>query len=109
MIAGGRRGSAKTDGPRDLDFTIQQDHPVTRGIGSFRQHGEKLVRSPQITDGSRVLATVFDGREQDEPVVWVNRYGDGRVVHNLLGHDAASMKSDGFAQLLIGCVEWAGE
>lgn len=109
MIAGGRRGSAKTDGPRDLDVNIQQDHPVTRGIGSFRQHGEQLVRSPQITDGSRVLATVFDGREQDEPVVWVNRYGDGRVVHNLLGHDAASMKSDGFAQLLIGCVEWAGE
>jgi len=109
MIAGGRRGGAKTDGPRDLDVTVQLDHPVTRGIGSFRQSSDKLVRSPQISQGSRVLATVFDGGEQDEPVVWVNHYGNGRVVHNLLGHETASMKSDGFAQLLIGCVQWAGE
>jgi type 1 glutamine amidotransferase len=109
MIAGGRRGGAKTDQPRDLSVTIQKNHPVTRGIGSFRQPADKLVRSPQITEGSQVLATVFDGREQDEPVVWVNHYGNGRVVHNLLGHDTASMKSDGFAKLLIGCVEWAGE
>ena len=109
MIAGGRRGSARTDQPRDLSVTIQKHHPITRGIESFRQPADKLVRSPQITEGSQVLATVFDGREQDEPVVWVNHYGNGRVVHSLLGHDTASMKSDGFAELLIGCVEWAGE
>ncbi|MFP6765608.1 MAG: family 16 glycoside hydrolase, partial [Planctomycetaceae bacterium] len=109
MIAGGRRGGARTDGPHALKVTIQKDHPVTRGIRSFRLPADKLVHAPRITEDSQVLATAFDDREQDEPVVWVNHYGKGRVVHNLLGHDATSMKSDGFAQLLIGCVEWAGE
>ena len=109
MIAGGRRGRASATEPRELDVTIQKDHPVTRGIDSFHHGADKLVRSPRITDGSEVLATVFDGKEQDEPVVWVNHHGNGRVVHNLLGHDTESMKGDGFAGLLVGCVAWAGE
>ncbi len=109
MSGGGRRAGSRTTGPADLKVTIQRDHPVTRGIQSFDHGADKLVHSPRITDGSQVLATIFDGKQQDEPVVWVNHHGKGRVVHNLLGHDAESMKSDGFAKLLTGCVQWAGE
>lgn len=109
LIAGGRRRGAAKTVPRDLHVTIQENHPITRGIQSFHHGADSLVRSPQIANGAQVLATVFDDAEQDEPVLWVNHFGKGRVVHNLLGHDATSLKREGCAKLLVGCVTWAGE
>ena len=43
--------------------------------------------------GSVVLATAYSdpnkprGTGKDEPVIWVNTYGKGRVYDNVLGHD----------------------
>ena len=37
----------------------------------------------------------------------IARYGQGRCFATLLGHDAKSMDSDGFRQLLIRGIEWA--
>jgi hypothetical protein len=47
------------------------------------------------------------GSGKDEPVLTVNRFGKGRCVNLMLGHNAQSMKSLGFAALLSRSVEWA--
>jgi type 1 glutamine amidotransferase len=64
--------------------------------------------------GSEVLATAYSDKDKDpkntgkhEPVVWVAKYGKGRVVNNVLGHDTVAMKGKGFQTLLIRGVEWA--
>jgi type 1 glutamine amidotransferase len=63
---------------------------------------------------SEVLATAYSDKSLDpknsgqmEPVVWVAKFGKGRVCENVLGHDVAAMKDVGFQTLLIRCVEWA--
>ena len=40
-------------------------------------------------------------------MVWVARYGKGRVCENVLGHDVEAMQSAGFKLLMARCVEWA--
>ena len=95
--------------------TVRKDHPITRGIKEFKHGRDELYQNSVILPGSEVLVTAFSDREKDpkntgkhEPMVWVARYGKGRVCHNVLGHDVEAMKSPGFQVLLIRGVEWAG-
>jgi type 1 glutamine amidotransferase len=92
----------------------QKEHPITRGIKSFTHGRDELYQNSLITEGSEVLVTAYSDPSKDpkntgkdEPMVWVNKYGKGRVCQNALGHDVEAMKSVGFETLLVRCVEWA--
>ena len=98
------------------EFTVksQKEHPITRGIKSFRHGRDELYQNSMITEGSQVLVTAYSDPSKDEkntgkdePMVWVNKYGKGRVCQNALGHDVEAMQSAGFKTLLVRCVEWA--
>ncbi len=116
ITAGGWRKQGFHGKMHEFTLTPQQDHPITRGITPFEHGRDELYQNSLITEGSEVLVTAFSdpskdpkNTQQDEPMVWVNSYGKGRVVQNALGHDPTAMKGDGFATLMVRCVEWAGE
>lgn len=102
------------------------DHPVTRGLKDFRLWDElyhKLVHLHNVP--YRVLATAYSSPDQlgsgnDEPMMVVTQYGQGRVFHMVLGHvwpgdpngeyKGASMitfENEGFKQALLRACEWA--
>jgi len=59
-----------------------------------------------------VLANAFSRREtggtgEVEPILLVIDYGQGRVFHDVLGHDAHSMVDVGFQTTLQRGTEWA--
>jgi uncharacterized protein len=98
------------------EFTVksQKEHPITRGIKSFHHGRDELYQNSLITEGSEVLVTAYSDPSKDEkntgkdePMVWTNKHGKGRVCQNALGHDVEAMQSAGFQTLLIRCVEWA--
>ncbi len=96
-------------GPRGK-FTVnikQAEHPITSGLTDFEADDElyaKLSGDAEI----EVLATAdSDWSEQTEPIVFVKPYGKGRVVHNVLGHDALARENPAFQTLLCRGVEWA--
>jgi hypothetical protein len=65
------------------------DHPLTRGVGGFDIVDEVygfLERSPDLVP---LLTSSHGGAEH--PVLWERQVGRGRVVVDLLGHDAAAM------------------
>lgn len=91
-----------------------KEHPITKGIKAFEHGRDELYQNSLITAGSEVLVTAYSNPEIDpkntgknEAMVWINKYGRGRVVQNALGHDVEAMKGAGFRTLLIRCVEWA--
>ena len=90
---------------KEFTVTAQVDHPITRGITSFQHGRDELYQNSLITEGSEVLVTAFDGKEFDEPMVWINSYGKGRVVQNALGHDPTAMQGEGFRTLMVRYVE----
>lgn len=98
------------------EFTVtpQKEHPIARGIKAFVHGRDELYQNSLVTEGSEVLVTAYSDAAKDpkntgkdDPMVWVNRYGEGRVCQNALGHDVEAMQSAGFQTLLIRCVEWA--
>jgi type 1 glutamine amidotransferase len=64
-----------------------------RRASESHSRGELYQNSP-ILPGSVVLVTAYSyaardpkNTGKDEPLVWVARYGKGRVYHNALGHE----------------------
>lgn len=114
LSAGGWRNQGFHGKMHEFTVTAQKEHPITRGIKSFKHGRDELYQNSLITDGSEILATAYSDPDKDpkntgkdEPMVWINRYGKGRVVQNALGHDPIAMQSAGFKTLLVRCVEWA--
>ncbi|HUE71689.1 MAG TPA: ThuA domain-containing protein [Pirellulaceae bacterium] len=115
VTAGGWRKQGHHGKMHEFTVKTQKEHPITRGIKSFNHGRDELYQNSLITEGSEVLVTAYSDLSKDpkntgkdEPMVWVNKFGKGRVCQNALGHDVEAMKSAGFQTLLVRCVEWAG-
>jgi type 1 glutamine amidotransferase len=114
LTAGGWRKQGFHGKMHEFTVTPRKEHPITRGIQAFHHGRDELYQNSLITPGSEILVTAFSdlakdpkNTGKDEPMVWVNTYGKGRVCQNALGHDATAMQGRGFQTLLIRCVEWA--
>ena len=75
-------------------FTVaiaDPDHPITKGLKPFETVDELYT----CLDGDRPIHVVATATSKvdhkDYPMAFVNLYGKGRVVHCVLGHDAAAL------------------
>jgi type 1 glutamine amidotransferase len=114
-IAGGWRGQGY-HGPKH-QFTVRisdLSHPILQGMpASFVHEVDELYQNSVMFPENQVLATAWsdpskpEGTGLHEPMVWVKRYGRGRVYVNAMGHDVEAMKGIGFQTLLVRGIEWA--
>jgi type 1 glutamine amidotransferase len=114
-IAGGWR-SQGYHGPKHV-FTVKKtaaNHPISEGLPSQFEHAiDELYQNSVMVPGSNVLATAYSdpgkprGTGKDEPVIWVNTYGKGRVYENVLGHDTVAMADRQFQEWMRRGVLWA--
>jgi type 1 glutamine amidotransferase len=101
---------------RQHEFQVRLDateHPITAGLKSFSIRDE-LWNKPGVVPGATVLASAYSDKQKEprgtgqwEPSVVIANYGQGRCFATLLGHDAKTMESEGFQQLLIRGLQWA--
>ena len=109
----GRGGS---HGKRHAFTVVVRDttHPITRGLpASWMQAEDELyaeLRGP--AEGMQVLATAMSdkstgGTGEHEPILMALKYGQGRVFHTTLGHDAKAISGVAFQVTLQRGTEWA--
>jgi len=114
-VAGGWR-SQGFHGPKHV-FTVKKTdvkHPITDGLPAQFEHTiDELYQNSVMVPGSVVLATAYSdsnkprGTGKDEPVIWVNSYGKGRVYENVLGHDLEAMADPKYQDWMRRGVIWA--
>jgi type 1 glutamine amidotransferase len=114
IIAGGWRKQGHHGKRHEYNVKpTSESHAITKDVPEFAHKNDELYQNSVITEGSTVLMTAFSDLKKDpkntgkdEPMVWVNTFGKGRVCNNALGHDVAAMDEPGFKTLLIRGVEW---
>ena len=97
-----------------LIVTREPNHPITKGLPEKWLHvkDELYDRLRGPAENVTVLATAFSSKEsngsgEDEPMLMVIPYGQGRVLHTTLGHSVEALKCVGAATALQRGAEWA--
>jgi type 1 glutamine amidotransferase len=116
MIAGGWRKQGH-HGPRHK-FKVKKTHhkhAISQGLDDeFEHNSDELYANSKMVEGNEVLATAYSdparekGTGKDEPVIWINTFGKGRVYHNALGHDVEALSDPALQEWLRRGVIWAG-
>jgi type 1 glutamine amidotransferase len=98
-------------------FTVKKTdakHPISEGLPAKFDHvTDELYQNSKLFPGGEVLATAYSdpakdkGTGKDEPVVWVNTYGKGRVYNNVLGHDVNALSDPNVRPWFVRGVIWA--
>ncbi|MCL2743162.1 MAG: ThuA domain-containing protein [Planctomycetaceae bacterium] len=94
-------------------FTVRytnKEHPITKGLADFETQDELYFCFKPSEVPITVLAeatSIIDNKSY--PMSLVLEYGKGRVFNTTLGHDAASISSDGFVKQLVNAVLWLGK
>ncbi len=88
----------------------QADHPITRGLPAQWMHTKDELyhglRGP--AENVTVLASALsDKTNEQEPMLMVIPFGQGRVFHTALGHFTEAVNGAGFQSTFIRGTEWA--
>jgi len=105
---------------------IDREHPITQGVEDFRIMDELYHRLLHMHDVAyHVIATAYSAEDKggtgnDEPMMVVTQYGEGRVFHQVLGHiwpgdpegeykgaGFIALENPGFVETTIRGSEWA--
>ena len=95
------------------EFLIEShvtDHPILRGLPAKWMHAKDelyhVLRGPAAN--VTVLASALsDKTKEQEPMLMVIPYGQGRVFHTTLGHSVDAVNGLGFQVTLARGTEWA--
>ncbi len=88
-----------------------KDHPVMGGLEEFYIKDELWHRTKFHEDihviGSAYSSSEKKGTDENEPVVVTTKYGKGRGLYLVLGHNKATMQNNAWKTLLLRGTEWA--
>lgn len=86
-------------GPFEVQVT-SVNHPVTKGLGSFRVIDELYFRQAGDDPIEPLIVARSAVTQRDEPLAFTYRYGEGRVFQTLLGHSEKTYDSFGAREML---------
>jgi uncharacterized protein len=102
------RSSHPPTGPVEAFF--DGEHPVVDGLPRSIRLVDEVFGDQNLAAGTEVLARARRTPDDEpQPVVWVHQYGEGRVVYDGFGHDAASLTDPHHATLIRQAIAWVTE
>jgi hypothetical protein len=85
------------------------DHPVVAGLPDEIDLHDEVYGDLAVGNVEVLAVAKRHAADVDQPVVWVHRYGRGRVACDAFGHDEASLRDKNHSRLLGQALAWVVE
>lgn len=108
-VVGGswRWGTSSHPAAGAVDVMVVADHPVVADVPTRWNLVDEVYGDLDIRPGVDVLATARrTPDDEDQPVIWAHQFGEGRVVFDGFGHDAASILDQNHSAVLTSGLRW---
>ncbi|TFG07119.1 MAG: ThuA domain-containing protein [Promethearchaeota archaeon] len=92
----------------DINF-LDNSHPITKGLSDFEFKDEPYRHDLSMGEDLHLLAEAHYHDKEDpepEPMMWVKKYGKGKVFYCSLGHRNLSLKEEIYQVLIKRAVKW---
>lgn len=100
-------GTSSHPPPGPVSARIVADHPVVSGLPPTIDLVDEVYGDLDLRDAIEPLAVARrNDDDADQPVAWTYRWGDGRVVFDGFGHDAASVRHADNSTMILQAVDW---
>lgn len=87
-----------------------EPHAITDGLGTGFEIVDEIYGGLDVSPGVDVVARARRSADDEpQPLVWTHRFGQGRIVVDLLGHDDRSLDDPAHRCLLANAVAWLTE
>jgi type 1 glutamine amidotransferase len=89
------------------EFTVKvadPGHPIVEGLKDFKITDELYVLDRTPAAASVLLTAFWEDRAQ--PMLYLKAHGQGTVLYNAMGHDAAAYENPSFKKIVIQGVKW---
>jgi len=106
MVGGQWVAHPGNDGVHYTVNIVQKDHPIMTGIKDFEVISEQYYM--HVDPGNNVLATTNFG-DVAMPVVWMKKYGEGKVFYSSLGHQANIVSMPEMMTIMRRGMNWAAK
>ena len=93
-------------GPVSIKSTVEK-HPLTEDFKPFEIIDEVFSNLSISTSIRPLLTARAKGLVESEPVLWIQEYGNGRVVFDGLGHNRSSIEHNLHSQIIRDVATWA--
>lgn len=96
-------------GPRSVfkAKVVNKTHPITQGLSDFEADDELYAKMQGDVPITVLIEADSDWSKKTEPLAFTLTYGNGRVFHELFGHDGKAIRNPAVQKLLIQGCEWA--
>lgn len=97
-------------GPRSVFKAEVQDsnHPIMQGLADFEADDELYAKMQGDVPIHVLVSAESDWSNQAEPLAFTLGYGQGRVFHELFGHDGEAIRNPSVQKLIVQGTHWAG-
>ena len=120
-ITGGGWEMAKSFHPPFSKFNVKtnKNHPIVNNVPNFETNDELYMNIEYENDNEVFLtANADEGTYEwrDKPVLmpageyplgWTRKYGNGKVMVTLLGHNGLSFKTKEFQKIILNGINWS--
>ncbi len=83
---------------------VDTSHPITKGIKDFKVSDELYILDREPKDADILMTASWENK--DHPMLYVKKYGDGKVIYNAMGHDEGSFTKPEYSQLTFQVIDW---
>lgn len=111
ILGGGWQWGTSSHPPKGpIKIHITGQHPITEGLPETIDLSDEVYGDLRMSPQAEVLAVARrHPDDDDQPVIWTHRFGNGRVAHIGVAHDEHTITHPEITKIITRAASWLAQ